>query len=193
MSVNRVFGRQFELLLRLTEHRSSEGNIDAAEIKAMLTAPGAAVIGTAPKIDGGPDPEKAATEIAESLRHGVFAPIESDHVMRHMLLSSADRIDADILRREFGDWNFFEGRNPHINVAALAGLSHPFARLLEMKETGEKKAGALLEKMGGAGKSLPPLSVPLEAGTRDGAGQPDEPANEKDAIARFLNAKTMRL
>jgi len=132
LKVNKRFVRAFEKFVEIPKHHSVRGNIDVSELKEFLTARGAAIIGVAEK----DNKEKVSSaRVIESLSNNIFAPIETDRVVKYVALSALNPIDDNELKKFLGEWlDIYKGKNPMLTVAAVSGLTLPYSLIDEIVE-----------------------------------------------------------
>ena len=89
LALNTAFADLFETLLQLPEIADAKGSIDGADIKRALESTGAAEI---TKI---PQDQSSVNALIESFHNSIFAPIERDEVVEHIVLSTSTGIDVN--------------------------------------------------------------------------------------------------
>ena len=136
MALNAEFVDLFESLLDLTESTDVRGSIDAADIKRALNCNGCAML-TKLQQD-----QSSTAELLQSFEKGIFAPLEQDGVVEHIMLSMSSVIDTEELKNKVGEpATMFTGYNPKQTVCLLSGLSFPDTRIegIEKKITESKE------------------------------------------------------
>ena len=128
-SINREFVPLFNSLIDIPRHHNFKGNIDIAEIKELLSTRGATIISKMLK------KSSDTSQLIKSFKENIFAPMESDSVIKYLGLSASTRIDIDAITREVGiPLDIFQGHNSEHTICILAGLSFPYSALQEIKE-----------------------------------------------------------
>ena len=127
-SINREFVALFGSLLDIPRYQNFKGNIDVAEIKELLRARGAAIITKLTKQNSD------AARLIKSFRENIFAPLETDLVIKYIGLSASSNLEMDSIVRETGVCiDVFQGHNPEHTVCMLAGLTFPYTALERLK------------------------------------------------------------
>ena len=129
LSVNKIFVNLFNAFIEMPTHRSVRGNIDKAEIKELLDTRGAAVISKIGKNTS------STSKLIQSFGENIFAPLETDKVIKYIGISAATKIDMEAIAKETGTClDMFQSTNPTHTVCILCGLSFPYTALASMKE-----------------------------------------------------------
>ena len=127
-SINRDFVALFGSLLDIPRFQNFKGNIDVAEIKELLRARGAAIISKLTKQNSD------TARLIKSFKENIFAPLETDLVIKYIGLSASSNIDMEAVARETGVCvDVFQGHNPEHTVCMLAGLTFPYTALEKLK------------------------------------------------------------
>ena len=133
--INRDFADLFSTFIGMPQHHNFKGNIDAAEIKELLSTRGAAIIS---KISKGSGETPVTARLIQSLKQNIFAPMEADRAIAYIGLSSATDVDVAAIAKEVGTpLDVYQGKNPDCTVCALCGLTYPYAELGKMREAVE--------------------------------------------------------
>lgn len=136
--LNREFVDNFMSFLEIPyKDKSTEANIDEAEIKAVLSAHNMAMIFSTKDIVN-----TTASLISELNNNKMYAPIEKDNIIQYIALSLANpsiQLNTALaeLRKTLGmPLDDFKTRNKRgISICALSGLSFPVTRLEEIADT----------------------------------------------------------
>lgn len=129
-TLNRIFVDLLDSTLEIPKkHKSSNGNVDLAEICKMFTTPGASVISiTSGKTDD--------AKIVEKLRDGIFASIDSssdNRFLSYLMSSTISPLDYKLFISEFGQYlDEYHTFNQNTNIVMLNGLGFPKERLDSM-------------------------------------------------------------
>ena len=123
-AINQEFVDLFDSFITIPEHRDAGGNIDAAEMKELLSTRGAAILSKIPKSTS------STPSLIESINKNIFAPLEGDNVIKYIGISTSAQIDVADVMREIGTClDVFQGTNPNDTVAIFCGLTYPYAVL----------------------------------------------------------------
>ena len=141
LSLNVAFAELMDSLLAVPQHHNVKGNIDVAEVKELLSTPGAAVISKLVKGAG-------TSELIKSFNENIFAPVEADRVIKYIGLSAASPIDVGEVTAETGTClEVFQGVNPSNTVCVFCGLTYPYTELKSFKEKVEENKEVLARIM----------------------------------------------
>lgn len=129
MIINQEFIKVFDLMMDMPNHKDIRGNIDKAEVMEMIETRGMLTINMVEKT------ESNVAKLVEKLKSNIYAPLETDQVIKYIGLLAARQIDISELKKEVGNYlDAFQGYNTEYTLCVLSGLSLPFTRLLDMKE-----------------------------------------------------------
>jgi hypothetical protein len=129
MRVNTQFVALFCVMLSIPAYKDVQGNIDKDEMKKMLSSYGCAIITRIPKAIS------SVPKLFESFKNNIFAPIELDKVITYIGISTAFRIEIDVLKKELGTFiDVFQGYNNVETICLLTGLSFPVTRMAGIKK-----------------------------------------------------------
>ena len=129
LSINKNFVNLFNAFIEMPMYKSIRGNIDKAEIKEMLNTRGATIINKIGKNTS------STSRLIQSFTDNIFAPIETDRVIKYIGISASTKIDMDSIVKEIGTClDIFQSTNPTHTVCTLCGLSLPYTTLSEIKE-----------------------------------------------------------
>nr|WP_302597796.1 hypothetical protein [uncultured Cellulosilyticum sp.] len=127
--INQEFVKAFNLMMDMPNHKDVRGNIDKAEIKELIETRGMLTINKVEKT------ETTVAKLVESFKNNIYAPMESDQVIKYIGLLAARSFEVSELKKEIGNYlDVFQGYHSEYTLCVLAGLSLPFTRLLEIKE-----------------------------------------------------------
>jgi cell division GTPase FtsZ len=128
-SINESFVTLFNEMMEMVNYISPRGNIDAAEIKELLSVRGCSIITTSSG-DG-----LIYANIVQSIQNNIFADMEKDKKIVYMGLSLADEIDINNITNHTGvPYDTFINYNDlGINITVLSGLSFPETRIEAIK------------------------------------------------------------
>ena len=135
--INRNFVTLFSSLIEIPHHRNFKGNIDIAEIKELLSTRGAAIISKMSKHTSD------TPRLIKSFKENIFAPLETDRVIKYIGLSACAQIDMDAVMLETGVClDVFQGFNSENTICMLCGLTFPYTALerIRSKIDGSKEA-----------------------------------------------------
>ena len=128
-SINKDFVSLFTSFIEIPKYHSSKGNIDITEIKELLSTRGATIISRMLKNSSD------TSRLIKSFKENIFAPMETDRVIKYLGLSASTRIDIDAVIKEVGMClDMFQGSNLEHTICILAGLTFPYSALQKIKE-----------------------------------------------------------
>lgn len=128
LSINERFVYLFNKIFDYKKYETIKGNIDEAEILKLLNTKGMSIIGTCKK-------EQKTKDLINSLKNGVFAPLENDSKIRYLGLFNSIKFDNDLFKKEIGTYiDKFENISNDNALAIVSGLTLPFTRVLEMRD-----------------------------------------------------------
>ncbi len=112
MIINQEFVKAFDLMMDMPNHKDVRGNIDKAEIKELIETRGMLTINKV---------EKAETTIAklvESFKDNIYAPMESDQVIKYIGLLAARSLEVNEFKKEIGNYlDVFQGYHSNTHYA----------------------------------------------------------------------------
>lgn len=142
IELNHRFVDLFDQLLQLPEHIHHKGIIDESEVKELLHTKGAAFLGQRVIKD------KDSVDITEIIEQSIFAPVESDKVIKYIALSTSAAVNVDQLIEKYGrPLDVFNGRNKERTLLIMAGLSYPYAVFDKMLKTVEDNKDSVLKNI----------------------------------------------
>lgn len=128
LSINKDFVELFQGMLDMPNHKDVRGNIDKAEVLELLSARGMLTITKVEK------EETTLANIIGGIKKNIYAPIESDQVIKYVGLLAAKPVEVSELKKEVGSYiDAFQGYGAE-TVCVLSGLSLPFTRLEDIKQ-----------------------------------------------------------
>lgn len=128
--INQCFYEIFQQVLAIPDrYKSMKGNIDRAELKKLLTTPGVTVLTKAY-----PNKTDATARLIGSFRKNIFAPMETDRVIKYIGVTVKENIDLQAVEKETGTFlDSFIAYGSDSLLCILSGLSFPFTRMEEIK------------------------------------------------------------
>ncbi len=131
-AINNKFVRDFISFLEIN-NESTMSNIDTREKKLLLETPGISVIGRCSKT------KSSSTDLIESIKNGIYAPIENKNPKYIGLSTSNKSMKMSDFYSEYGEsYDAFVGYSQSTNILYLAGLQLPEKRTLKFKNKFEK-------------------------------------------------------
>ena len=131
-AINNKFVKDFVSFIEINNN-STMSNIDTREKKLLLETPGISIIGRSSKT------KSSSIDIIESVKHGVYAPIENKNPKYIGLSTSNKSIRISDFYAEYGEpYDTFIGYSQSTSLLYLAGLQFPQKRILELKNKFEK-------------------------------------------------------
>lgn len=128
LCINKDFVELFEKMLDMPNHKDIRGNIDKAEVMELIKSRGMLTI---TKID---KEETTAAKVIETFKTNIYAPLESDKVIKYLGIITAKPVELNDLKKEIGNYiDAFQGYGDE-TVCVLTGLSLPFERLEKIKQ-----------------------------------------------------------
>lgn len=128
LCINKDFVALFEKMLDMPNHKDVRGNIDRAEVMELIKSRGMLTITKVDKED------TTVAKVIEGLKVNVYAPMESDKVIKYLGIITAKPVDLSELSKEVGSYiDVFQGYAEE-TVCVLTGLSLPFTRLENIKQ-----------------------------------------------------------
>jgi len=178
--INKNFVDLFDSLMDIPQHQSIEGNIDAEELKIMLSTKGATIISKTTKATS------TTAKTIRSFKENIFAPPETDRVIKYIGLSASTPINTDEIMRETGEClDVFRGINTENTICIFCGLTLPYAALEKIKEK-------IIENQELVSRSLNATTETRLSGGLDFLPQIKQPQPQnKDSVDEVL-AKYMR-
>jgi len=141
-TINRDFVELFDSFIDIPQHKNMRGNIDVAEIKELLSTRGAAIISKMVKNTSN------TPRLIKSISESIFAPPETDRVIKYIGLSASTQIDLDAVIRETGTClDVFQGTNPDSTICIFCGLSFPYTALKEIRAKVEVNREAITKSI----------------------------------------------
>lgn len=133
LHVNRKFVEMFDTFINIpSKHKSASGNIDRAEIKELLSTYGMAVISIT-------DKKASMAKIIESLKSGIFAPIDVNaetRTLKYVASSTIEPLNYEAIKLEFGQFlDEFHTSNQEKNIVYLCGLRLPLTKISDLKNS----------------------------------------------------------
>ena len=127
-SINKSFVDSLQGLMDMPNYKDIRGNIDKAEVMELISARGMLVVTQTDKT------EANLSNIVEGIKKNIYAPIESDKVIKYLGLLAAKPVDISELKKEVGSYiDAFQGYGDE-TICVLSGLSFPFTRLNAIKQ-----------------------------------------------------------
>lgn len=186
LQLNRRFANMFHNFLEIPRlHHDERGNIDRAEIEETLKAKGMLVFAELPA-------DKASTAgLLESFKQSIFAPIETDRVIKYVTISIAGAVNVDDMRKDIGvPVDVFCTYNDKAVLCCLSGLNYPvtrmeeiFRRATEHQETILKNLSATSEN--GMKKGVNFLSADKKA--KKPVEHPEKKVSRRELMKRYFN------
>ena len=137
-ALNNAFFELFLSFLEIPTHHNAKGNIDTAEIKEMLSTPGAAIISKLAKTANN------TSGLIQSFRENIFAPPEDDAKIKYLGISSNININIESVIKETGTClEVFSGVNPDSTICMFCGLTFPYTVLENFRVNVEKNKDAI--------------------------------------------------
>ena len=126
--LNEIFADLFMKMLRIPSFTDPRGNIDAMDLKDVLSAKGCAMISALPA-------EQSSTpKLIDSIKNGIFAR-QDDRMVQYIALSMASEINTDAFIKVVGKpYDMFQGYNRDSTVCVLSGLNMPYSRIEGIKD-----------------------------------------------------------
>lgn len=184
MELNRQLVRSFYNFINIpNRHKDERGNIDRAEVEETLKAKGMLVVTEVPTKDS------TTAAVLESVRNSVFAPMESDRVIKYMAISIAGNVDVDGMRKEIGiPIDIFTTYNTKSTICCMSGLNYPkkrldvvYKRAVEHQEQILKNLQAISENGMKKGVNF------LATADRQTAEQPTGKPSKRDLIKKYMS------
>ena len=128
LCINKDFAELFEKMLDMPNHKDIRGNIDRAEVMELIKSKGMLTI---TKVD---KEETTVAKVIEGLKNNIYAPIETDKVIKYLGIITAKPVELNELKKDVGNYiDAFQGYGQE-TVCVLTGLSLPFERLAQIKQ-----------------------------------------------------------
>lgn len=176
LELNLLFVDAFTALLEIPEkHKSEKGNIDMAEIKEALSSHGTSIVTTTK--------DKDASDLFKTFSNNIFAPIESDRVIKYITISSMDDICSTELEKATGiTVDTFQTYNDEMTICMLSGLSYPKKRLFDTLQKIEVNRDTIIKN----------LAAPQETSMKNNINFLFEFSNSKPTVQTDQKHKTKR-
>ena len=178
-AINGRFAKELDAFINL-KNISMYGNIDMAERKQILSCSGIAAIGKLSKT------KSTASEIIQSIYHGVYAEITSKTAMYLGVSTSNKSLDTNSIAKEFnGIYDVFSGISESTTIAIVSGLQWPLKRIEKFKNKFEEVA----HNINNAITQQPPIIKPLQGLSfmERPTIQPTAPSNPRDILLGLLH------
>ena len=180
--INKEFVELFDAFIKIPEHRDAGGNIDAAEMKEILSTRGVAIIIKIPKSTS------STPSLLESVNKNIFAPLEGDKVIKYIGISTSAEIDMGDIKKEVGVFlDVFKGSNPNDTVAIFCGLTYPYTVLERFRKEIEDNREAITKSLTTTSETKLSGGVNFLSNVQSIEVKPQkEKANPNDVFAKFM-------
>jgi len=137
-ALNDTFVSLFMNMLKMTGYSNKRGNIDAKELKEVLSANGYALISVLPS------GESSTPRLIDSFKNSIFASPEEDGNIQYIALSMASEINTEAFMAVMGrPDDIFQGYNPDATICVLSGLTLPYRKLSAIKSLVSEEQAAI--------------------------------------------------
>lgn len=128
LCINKDFVELLQKMLDMPNHKDIRGNIDKAEVMEIIKTRGMLTI---TKMD---KEETSVAKLIEGFKSNIYAPIETDKVIKYIGIITAKPLALNELKKDVGNYiDVFQGYGQE-TVCVLTGLSLPFKRLEGIKQ-----------------------------------------------------------
>lgn len=184
LQLNRNMVNAFDNLVEIPSRDKDErGNIDRAEIKETLAAKGMLIV---TKLTA---KESSTAAVLESFKNNMFAPMESDRVIKYITLTGREDVDLNAIEKEVGiPVDVFRTYNDNCTICCLSGLNYPKTRLDKVYQLAMAHQEQIIKNLNATSSSDLHKGVNfLAAVKKPAAEQPKAKTSRRDLMRKYMS------